>query len=69
MRWRIYLQSYQFLLRHIKKKDNVVADWASRMLEDGTREEDTESGEMSEPDDTSGVNLSMLCLVGGEDGQ
>jgi len=40
MRWRIYLQSYQFLLRHIKVIDNVVADWASRMHENGTGEED-----------------------------
>ena len=32
IRWRIYLQSFQFLLRHIKGKDNVFADFGSRML-------------------------------------
>ena len=32
IRWRLYLQSFSFLLRHIKGKDNVVADFGSRML-------------------------------------
>jgi len=31
IRWRVYLQSFQMLLRNIKGKDNVVADWGSRM--------------------------------------
>eukprot|EP01035_Chromulina_nebulosa_P023434 gene23434-30373_t len=31
IRWRIYLQSFQFLLRDIKGKDNIVADWGSRL--------------------------------------
>jgi hypothetical protein len=30
-RWRIYLQSFMFLLRHIPGKQNIVADWMSRM--------------------------------------
>ena len=30
IRWRIYLQSYSFMLRHIAGKQNVVADWLSR---------------------------------------
>ena len=30
IRWRIYLQSYNFLLRHIPGKQNTVADWLSR---------------------------------------
>ena len=30
IRWRIYLQSYSFMLRHIPGKQNVVADWLSR---------------------------------------
>jgi len=34
IRWRVYMQSFQFLLRHIKGKDDAVADWASRMQED-----------------------------------
>ena len=32
IRWRIYLQSFHFMLRHIKGKDNVFADFGSRML-------------------------------------
>ena len=31
IRWRIYLQSFVFSLRHIKGKDNAVADWLSRL--------------------------------------
>jgi hypothetical protein len=31
IRWRIYLQSFNFLLRDIKGKENVVADWQSRL--------------------------------------
>ena len=30
IRWRIYLQSFNFSLRHIKGKQNLVADWLSR---------------------------------------
>jgi len=30
IRWRIYLQSFSFMLRHIPGKQNVVADWLSR---------------------------------------
>ena len=38
VRWRVYLQSFLMLLRHISGKKNVVADWGSRMymLEDTT---------------------------------
>lgn len=31
MRWRIYLTSFNFLIKHIPGKLNVVADWQSRM--------------------------------------
>ena len=44
VRWRIYMQSFQFLIRHIKGKDNIVADWGSRMYslqeDDGNVEEE-----------------------------
>ena len=30
IRWRVYLQSFNFLLRHIPGKQNTVADWLSR---------------------------------------
>lgn len=33
IRWRIFLQSYNFLLRHIPGKSNMVADWLSRVHE------------------------------------
>ena len=31
IRWRVYLQSFNMLLRDIKGKHNIVADWGSRM--------------------------------------
>ena len=31
IRWRVYLQSFMMLLRNIKGRDNIVADWGSRM--------------------------------------
>ena len=31
VRWRVLLQSYDFQIRHIPGKENVVADWLSRM--------------------------------------
>ena len=30
IRWRVYLQSFSFTLRHIPGKQNIVADWLSR---------------------------------------
>lgn len=30
IRWRVYLQSFSFMLRHIAGKKNLVADWLSR---------------------------------------
>jgi hypothetical protein len=36
IRWRIYLQSFNFLLRHIPGKQNQVADWLSRAFEEPT---------------------------------
>jgi hypothetical protein len=32
IRWRVYLQSFSFLLRHISGVNNKVADWQSRMF-------------------------------------
>ena len=31
VRWRVFLQSFSFLIRHIPGKDNALADWLSRM--------------------------------------
>ncbi len=31
LRWRIYLQSFQFVIQHIAGKANSVADWLSRL--------------------------------------
>ena len=31
IRWRVYMQSFMLVLRHIKGKHNTVADWASRL--------------------------------------
>ena len=30
VRWRIYLQSFNFKLKHIAGKKNIIADWLSR---------------------------------------
>ena len=68
IRWRVYLQSFQFLLRHIKGKDNVLADWASRMQEDERDEESLEQDHDAETRETMGANLGMLCLIG-DDGE
>jgi hypothetical protein len=32
IRWRIYLQGFNFCIRHIAGRQNVVADWASRFF-------------------------------------
>jgi hypothetical protein len=34
IRWRVYLQSFSFMLRHIPGKKNLVADWLSRASAD-----------------------------------
>jgi hypothetical protein len=31
IRWRMFLQSYDFLIRHIPGKQNIIADWFSRL--------------------------------------
>jgi hypothetical protein len=31
VRWRVYMQSFNFMIRHISGTQNVVADWLSRM--------------------------------------
>ena len=67
IRWRIYLQSFQFLLRHIKGKDNALADWAGRMQEDETTESSVELENPVEVQEAAEVNLCMLYLVADED--
>lgn len=37
MRWRVYLQSFSFSLRHIPGKQNLVADWLSRAHDEDDR--------------------------------
>ena len=51
IRWRIYLQSFSFWLRHIAGKKNIVADWGSRMYS------------MIEPDPESVVEESVPVSV------
>ena len=49
VRWRIYLQSFMFLLRHISGKKNIVADWGTRMYALTNAEN---NGELLNPDST-----------------
>ena len=37
MRWAMYLQQFTFTVRYIKGRDNVGADWLSRMVEEEPR--------------------------------
>ena len=46
IRWRVFLQSFNFSLRHIKGKDNAVADWLSRL---GDSQPDAPSVKAEEP--------------------
>jgi len=39
VRWRIFLQSFNFKLLHIAGKQNIIADWFSREFPQETREE------------------------------
>jgi hypothetical protein len=32
IRWRIFLQAYDFVLSHVPGKQNIVADWLSRIF-------------------------------------
>ena len=32
IRWRIYLQGFMFMLKHIPGKTNHIADWGTRMF-------------------------------------
>jgi len=64
IRWRVYLQSFQFLLRHIKGKDNALADWGSRMQEDEPTEDGPDSDRELETEGATDLNLSVLCLLG-----
>jgi len=49
VRWRIFLQSFMFLLRHISGKKNIVADWGTRMYLLATEEEEVLLDEVTVP--------------------
>ena len=36
MRWALYLQNYRFSIKAVKGKDNVIADYLSRVITNGT---------------------------------
>lgn len=44
IRWRVYLQQFNFTIRHISGKRNLVADWLSRLAEDECTEMVTGDG-------------------------
>jgi hypothetical protein len=41
VRWRIYMQGFAFNIRHIKGRDNVIADYLSRIGQQDTQQEIT----------------------------
>ena len=59
IRWRICLQTFSMLLRHIPGKTNVVADWGSRtfFLPLAEVEEGLEPGRLMPLGGDSGRNL------------
>ena len=67
IRWRIYLHSFNMLLRYIPGRTNVVAGWGSRMYglqlaeEEETVEAGTWKGEL-----TGGTALKRDCYSNGE---
>jgi len=64
IRWRVYMKSSQFLLRHTEGKDNVVADWVSQIQEDEPEVENMEHEQEMAAVGVTESNLSMLCLLG-----
>ena len=67
IRWRIYWQSFNMMLRHIPGRTNVVADWGSRTYglqlaeEEETVKASTWKGEI-----TDGTVLKGECYSRGE---
>ena len=67
VRWRIYLQSYMFVLRHISGKKNVVADWGTRMygLLHSVAEEDDASPQLESAEAPVDVDSMLKQVHGG----
>ena len=61
VRWRIYLQGFNFKLRHIPGKLNIIADWFSRTFPDDTAEQELASimEEMEHEDTTDEEYLAL----------
>jgi hypothetical protein len=57
IRWRIYLQSFNFSLRHISGKQNIVADWLSRSHPPG------EPHSLDEPPSDDPSTLACLSML------
>ena len=65
VRWRIYLQSFNFLLRHIPGRQNVVADFLSRHTEvpcDALRS-DVSSATLVADDREGDPIVALLCRM------
>lgn len=60
IRWRIFLQSFSFLLRHLKGKLNKLADWQSRLYS----EEATAAMLVEDPLVLSYLSISMHAEEG-----
>lgn len=66
VRWRLYLQSFNFVILHISGKDNSVADWLSRMEETTTLE--THCNLLEEEDIIDPVDEVLSQVHGGRAG-
>ncbi len=58
IRWRIYLQGFTFMLRHIAGKKNIIADWLSRNHPD-----DDTAAPPPMPSQDPGVVAHMLAIM------
>jgi phospholipid-translocating ATPase len=65
VRWRVFLQSFNFMLRDIKGKDNIVADWGSRLYSVAEDSSEETTDEVAPSDDVSRVEFYFSKVHGG----
>jgi len=63
IRWRLYLQSFRFKIRHIAGKKNLVADWLSRLYEEDISKEDLDGLNCLTQKDVSDVSRNVMLQL------